>query len=108
MDFSLPVTVPDEEMADGVPSLSVVVGSTSTARTTTYLTRAALYTAEGLLGGNGSVWYGGSYSNGTSMFFRYLVAADDSSVDLRCVNIFTSAPARLVLIRRIKDETCDN
>lgn len=88
VDFSLPVTVLDAETTDDLPALSVVVGSTSTARTLTYLTAAAVYTTEGLSGMNDSSLYGnGSYYNDSSAFFKYLVAADDESVDLRQAGI---------------------
>lgn len=77
-----------------LPALSVVIGSTSTAKTTTYLTAAAVYTTEDLLSdpdsaaaanasvadGGGGGYYNYNYS---SVFLKYLVAADDASLDLR-------------------------
>lgn len=79
VDFSLPVTVPDAEetasttATDEIPALSVVVGSTSTALMTIYLTAAAVYTNEDLSG----------TAEANVLFFKYLVAADDESADLR-------------------------
>lgn len=79
VDFSLPVSVPDADETSAtsatadLPTLSVVVGSTSTAVTTTDLTAAAVYTTEDLSGAGAT----------NSLFFTYLVAADDESVDLR-------------------------
>lgn len=70
--FSLPVTSP---VADDRPVLSLVVGSTSTAITVTYLTAPAVFTTE--ISGNGSV------SNDTFLYFKYVVGADDKSIDLR-------------------------
>lgn len=102
VDFSLPVTAAAAAMAEGTddlaPTLSLVVGSTSTAKTTTYLTAAAVYatvadllsgpndttttssslSSSSLTGGNSSHSY-----NDTSAFFKYVVAADDESIDLR-------------------------
>lgn len=81
VSFSLPVSVLDADETSAatttheLPTLSVVVGSTSTALTTTYLTAEAVYTNEDLSGlGAANV-----------LFFKYLVAADDESVDLRWV-----------------------
>lgn len=79
VEFSLPVSVPDVEetaattAADELPALSVVVGSMSTAMTTTYLTAAAVYTNEDLSGAAAA----------NTLFFKYLVAADDESANLR-------------------------
>ncbi|CAM9804617.1 unnamed protein product, partial [Scytosiphon promiscuus] len=104
VEFSLPVTVPDiaEDTAVATPTetddaqspgLAVVVGSTSTAKTTTYLTAVAVNTAQDLLSdaaaaaaaSNVSSTHGGGggYYNYTSVYFKYLVAAEDASLDLR-------------------------
>lgn len=81
--FSLPVTIPP----DGeIPSLVLVVGSKSTARTVTYLTASAVYTAD--MSGNASV------QNDSSVLFQYVVGADDVSVDLRCAR--SSSSSRLI------------
>lgn len=72
--FSLPVTA---VTADTSPALAVVIGSTSTARTLTYLTGSAVYTM--------NVSVDTSLNNSRSMFFKYSVGADDQSADLRCV-----------------------
>ena len=79
VNFSLPVSVPDAEetaattTTDELSALSVVVGSMSTALTTTYLTAAAVYTNEDLSG----------TAAANALFFKYLVAAEDESADLR-------------------------
>lgn len=81
MEFSLPVTSPEVDSTDELPTLSVVVGSSSTARTTTYLTAGAVYTTGNLSSSaaeNISTLY-----NDSVLFFKYLVAADDESLDLR-------------------------
>lgn len=88
VEFSLPITADAvaETTDDLVPALSVVVGSTSTAKTTTYLTADAVYTTvESLSVANdtsSSMGNSSSY-NDTSAFFKYIVAADDESTDLR-------------------------
>ena len=63
------------------PVLLVVVGSTSTARVVQYLTADAVYTAAG----SDDSASNGEGHNKESLFFKYLVAADDESVDLRRV-----------------------
>lgn len=73
VEFSLPITPPE---ANDLPVLSMVVGSTSTARTFTYLTASALYATEV------SAVNTSQYSD-TSLFFTYLVGPDDESDDLR-------------------------
>lgn len=101
IDFSLPVTVPEvEETAStsttttataatidelSQPVLSVVIGSTSTARTTTYLTAAAVYATQDVSStdATSSALANASLHNDSSVFLTYLVAADDESVDLR-------------------------
>lgn len=69
--FSLPVT---SSVADDRPVLSLIVGSTSTAKTLTYITAPAVYTTE--ISGNGSV-------SDSLLYFKYVVGSDDESVDLR-------------------------
>lgn len=103
VEFSLPVTAAAAAVAadtdDLAPALSLVVGSTSTAKTTTYLTATAVYTtaADLLSGANDTTTTSSSSSwssfltgrnssfsyNDTSAFFKYVVAADDESIDLR-------------------------
>lgn len=93
VDFSLPVSVPEAEEAasatttEELPALSVVMGSTSTALTTTYLTAAAVYTDEDLSGTGAA----------NALFFKYLVAADDESTDLRWEFVSDSAPRNMPL-----------
>lgn len=70
------------------------MGSTSTARTTTYLTAAAVYATEDMLSANASTLYGGGgFDNYSSVVFQYLVAADDETVDLRQVGSRCLCPA---------------
>lgn len=83
VDFSLPIAVPDVETTEDPLKLSIVVGSTSTARTSTYLTADAVLTADD---GRGSTPCGEQGLNKSSATFKYLVAADDESIDLRRVN----------------------
>lgn len=83
VEFSLPIAVPEVETTDDPPKLSVAVGSTSTARTSTYLTADAVLTAEDT---HGSAPCDEQGLNKSSATFKYLVAADDESIDLRRVN----------------------
>lgn len=83
INFSLPIAVPKVETTEYPPKLLVVVGSTSTARTSTYLTADAVLTAEDA---RGSTPCGEQGLNKSSATFKYLVATDDKSIDLRRVN----------------------
>lgn len=80
VDFSMPVTSSD---ADNRPALSVVVGSSSTAATLTYLTASAVYSEVNTSSGNDSVSGDNVANNSSSLYFTYIVGADDESDDLR-------------------------
>ncbi|CAM9188184.1 unnamed protein product, partial [Discosporangium mesarthrocarpum] len=99
VNFSLPVIALSASSSSAglldVPSLAVVVGSTSTAATVTYVTASAVYTSD-LMGNLSSISNvtvttaeGLDTETDKFIYFKYLVAADDESSDLRYLDSFS-------------------
>lgn len=97
VEFSLPIATPS---VDEPPALELVIGSVSTAKTSTYLTGFAVHSTN--MSANASLY---DYS---SLFLEYVVGADDESHDLRWASLKHLEPDLEMLCTARLEEAPDN